>query len=377
MYCSWVSANALEEVLLSTVQRLSRLVLNDEKGFAKELQSMWEAKQGKKPQQGKSDLQRVQKQYDDLSDKIRGLYENFAAGLVPERQYKQLMKQYDDEQAEIEVRIEQLKSELAKTEIKPLEIDKFIALIKKYKHPTEVSDLMLRELVDRIVVHEGTGQGIHREQQIDIYFNFVGLVNIAYSEEEIAEEQARVERMEQEKLNRQRQREKAYREKRKAKKLAENGGETVKKRVCQCCGEEFTPTSNHQRFCSPNCRYVFARDEKQAKEGGHVFAEKNCMVCGKLFTPTHNRQTICSEECRKKYHAEVTLEAYHKKQAEKRNGGHAYPERVCEVCGKRFWPDSPSAKVCSEDCRLEKKRRESRAAYARQRQGQAEKREIA
>ena len=122
---------------------------------------------------------------------------------------------------------------------------------------------------------------------------------------------------------------------------------------------------------------MFARDEKQAKEGGHVFAEKNCMVCGKLFTPTHNRQTICSEECRKKYHAEVTLEAYHKKQAEKRNGGHAYPERVCEGCGKRFWPDSPSAKVCSEDCRLEKKRRESRAAYARQRQGQAEKREIA
>ncbi len=49
----------------------------------------------------------------------------------------------------------------------------------------------------------------------------------------------------------------------------------------------------------------------------------------------------------------------------------SYPERQCKICGRKFWPDGPSAKVCSEDCRLEKKRRESRAAYARQKQEQS------
>jgi hypothetical protein len=71
------------------------------------------------------------------------------------------------------------------------------------------------------------------------------------------------------------------------------------------------------------------------------------------------------------------LDAYHKKQAEKRNGGHPYPERICEVCGERFWPDSPAANVCSDECRREKKRQEDKAYYARKQQGLAEIREIA
>ena len=363
-----VSAASIEEVLLASVRRLSQLVLKDEKEFAKELQSMWVAKQEVKPRQNKSDLKRLQKRYDDLSGLIRGLYENMVSGLLPERQYKQLMKQYDDEQAELEVKIAKVEDALTADRVKPVEIERFIALIRKYKTPMEVTDLMLSELVDRICVHEAEGVGNARTQQIDIYFNYVGQVNIAYSEKEIAEEQAKVKRMEQEKLARQREREKAYREKRKAKRLAENGGEVIRKKVCPCCGEEFKPTSNRQVFCSKNCRYVYAQNEKKVGRNGHVLIQKNCMVCGKLFTPAHSRQTICSDECRRKHHAEVTLDAYHKKQAATRNGGHPYPERVCEVCGKRFWPDSPSAKVCSEDCRKEKKRQEDKAYYTRKKE---------
>ena len=50
----------------------------------------------------------VEKRYDELSKLIRGLYENLVSGLLPERQYKQLMKQYDDEQAELETKIEEM-----------------------------------------------------------------------------------------------------------------------------------------------------------------------------------------------------------------------------------------------------------------------------
>lgn len=370
-----IGADTVESLLLSTVQRLSRFVLADEAGFVRELQSKWLEKQECKPEKSKSELKRLQKRYDELGTRIRGLYENLVDGLLPERQYKQLMKQYDDEQAEVEVKMEQLKSELDEAAVKPLETEKFIALIKKYKNPAEITDTMLHDLVDKIVVHEGTGEGVNRVQQVDIYFNFVGQVNIAYTEAELAEQQAQREQIAAERLARQREREKGYREKRKAKKIAENGGVAVPKKVCPCCGEEFTPTSNHQVFCTPNCRYVYAQNEKkaarEAERGDHYYRQRNCMVCGKLFWPTHSQQTMCSDECREKHHNEVTLEAYHKKQAEKRNGGHPYPERQCEVCGRKFWPDGPSAKVCSEDCRLEKKRRESRAAYARQKQEQS------
>lgn len=85
-------------MILSAVKRLSKFVLNDEKAFALELQSLWKDKQEEKPKHNQSELKR----YDELSTLIRGLYENLISGLLPERQYKQLMKQYDDEQAELE-----------------------------------------------------------------------------------------------------------------------------------------------------------------------------------------------------------------------------------------------------------------------------------
>ena len=108
-----ISADNVEALILSAVKRLSKFVLNDEEAFAKELQALWNEKQTEKPKHNKSELHRFQKRYDELSKLIRGLYENLVSGLLPERQYKQLMKQYDDEQAELETKIEEMEKEIS------------------------------------------------------------------------------------------------------------------------------------------------------------------------------------------------------------------------------------------------------------------------
>ena len=241
-----ISADNVEALILSAVKRLSRFVLNDEEAFAKELQALWNEKQTEKPKHNKSELHRFQKRYDELSKLIRGLYENLVSGLLPERQYKQLMKQYDDEQAELETKIEEMEKELTEEKVNAVDIKHFISLIRKCKEPTEISDLMFAELIDKIVVYEAEGVGKARTQKVDIYFNYVGQVDIAYTEEELAEIKAQEEQIEMERLAKQREREIAYREKRKAKKLAETGGEIVKTKICPHCQKEFVPTSNRQ-----------------------------------------------------------------------------------------------------------------------------------
>ena len=182
-----ISADNVEALILSAVKRLSRFVLNDEEAFAKELQALWNEKQTEKPKHNKSELHRFQKRYDELSKLIRGLYENLVSGLLPERQYKQLMKQYDDEQAELETKIEEMQQELTEEKTNTVDIKHFISLIRKCKEPTEISDLMFAELIDKIVVYEAEGVGKARTQKVDIYFNYVGQVDIAYTEEELAE----------------------------------------------------------------------------------------------------------------------------------------------------------------------------------------------
>ena len=316
-----ISADNVEALILSAVKRLSKFVLNDEEAFAKELQALWNEKQTEKPKHNKSELHRFQKRYDELSKLIRGLYENLVSGLLPERQYKQLMKQYDDEQAELETKIEEMQQELTEEKTNTVDIKHFISLIRKCKEPTEISDLMFAELIDKIVVYEAAGMGKARTQKVDIYFNYVGQVDIAYTEEELAEIKAQEEQIEMERLAKQREREKAYREKRKAKKLAENGGEIVKTKICPHCQKEFVPTSNRQIFCSKDCCYQARQDktkaDREAEKGNHYYRQRVCAVCGSTYWPTHSQQKFCSEECQKQNHNEKSLEFYHKKQKEK------------------------------------------------------------
>ena len=47
-----------------------------------------------------------------------------------------------------------------------MDIQHFISLIRKYKNPTEVSDLMFTELIDKIVVYEAEGVGKARHKRL-------------------------------------------------------------------------------------------------------------------------------------------------------------------------------------------------------------------
>lgn len=312
-----ISADNVEALILASVKRFSRFVLKDEETFALELQSLWKEKREEKPKQNQSELKRCQKRYDELSTLIRSLYENLMSGLLPERQYKQLMAQYDSEQAELESKMETMKSEIAEDRSSSVDIQHFISLIRKCKNPTEISDSMFNELVDKIVVYEAEGTGNARTQKVDIYFNYVGQVDIAYTEEELAELKAQKEQEERQRMEKQRKREKAYREKRKAKIIAKNGGEIIKTKTCPHCGKVFTPTSNRQLFCSRDCWNQARQEQKEAdreaERGTHYYRQRTCAVCGHSYWPTHSQQEFCSDECRRINHNRKTLEFYHKK----------------------------------------------------------------
>ena len=282
-----ISADNVEALILASVKRFSRFVLKDEETFALELQSLWKEKREEKPKQNQSELKRCQKRYDELSALIRSLYENLMSGLLPERQYKQLMAQYDSEQAELESKMETMKSEIAEDKSSSADIQNFISLIRKCKNPTEISDSMFNELVDKIVVYEAEGTGNARTQKVDIYFNYVGQVDIAYTEE------------------------------------------IIKTKTCPHCGKEFTPTSNRQLFCSRECwnqaRQEQKKADREAERGDHYYRQRTCAVCGHSYWPTHSQQEFCSDECRRINHNKKTLEFYHKKKGNPKPDPEAAP----------------------------------------------------
>ena len=68
---------------------------------------------------------------------------------------------------------DQIESNLEQTK----NIDRFMKIVKKYTDIQALDGVILRELIEKIVIHERTKIDGRKHQQIDIYYNFVGLVD--------------------------------------------------------------------------------------------------------------------------------------------------------------------------------------------------------
>lgn len=122
----------------------------------------------------------------DLDNLIKGLYENFTLGRLPERQFNRLMTEYDTEQSNLEQRISELETATERISTKAVQIDKFVRLVKKYRDFEELTTPMLNDFIEKVVIHEAEGDRTKdRTQQVDIYFNFIGNFVLPLSEDEV------------------------------------------------------------------------------------------------------------------------------------------------------------------------------------------------
>ena len=253
----YINENDLKALLLEYIRLISKRIIEDEDSFVKELKEKWQEKQSAAPKQAKIELKAYTSRYNELDELISSLYENFVAGLLPERQYKSLMKKYDDEQKEVEQKIEELSSQAEEQKVSSIKAERFVELIKKYKNPTEITREMARELIDKIVVYKPVGKKPNRTQQIDIYFNFIGNFDLVYTREELTEKRLQAEKEAREKTERQIQAKKdyqrAYKAKKRAEQYADNDGHPYPQKECACCGKLFYPTHAAKKYCSDEC----------------------------------------------------------------------------------------------------------------------------
>lgn len=219
-----ISDKVLYQLVLRSIQRLSSHIIADEREFAEELKCKWEVQANGKPQKQKEELQTINRRLNELDRLIGSLYENFISGLLPEKQYKSLMKKYSAEQDSLESQVSEIQEKLEQTKASSAHIGRFIRLIKKYKQPTELTKEMACELIDKIVVHEAVG-----------------------------------------KKKRQRESNAAHRAKAEAERWAANDGHKYPKRICEQCGKEFYPNSTRQRFCNTDCTKAHQQAEKEKK----------------------------------------------------------------------------------------------------------------
>ena len=187
----YIKASTVESLIYQATKRVCKHVLTDEKDFVEQLKAQYELQCEKDNSDDKKELLEAKRRMMDLDDLIKGLYENFTLGRLPERQFNRLMKEYDTEQGSLEQRITELETATARTSAKTVQIDRFVRLVKEYRDFEELTTPMLNDFIEKVVVHEAEGgRTKDRTQHVDIYFNFIGNVVLPLSEEEMKAMQA-------------------------------------------------------------------------------------------------------------------------------------------------------------------------------------------
>lgn len=74
---------------------------------------------------------------------------------------------------------EELRAVVASSEVQTVNIQSFLKIVKKYTEPTELTPALLREFVEKVVVHAPDKSSGHRVQRIDVHYNFIGEIDFS------------------------------------------------------------------------------------------------------------------------------------------------------------------------------------------------------
>lgn len=86
-------------------------------------------------------------------------------------------QRFENKQHILTARMEQLEQEIESHAEKAINVERFLKIVEKYTDIKELTPEILREFVERIEVHERSEyRDKNATQQIDIYYNFIGLM---------------------------------------------------------------------------------------------------------------------------------------------------------------------------------------------------------
>lgn len=98
---------------------------------------------------------------------------------LTEERYQVMSKRYEEEQAGLKERRNQLAELITRAESVYENIDKFLPIIRKYTDITELNTQILNELIQKIVVYEKTDNPDgSKSQRVDIHYKFIGYVEM-------------------------------------------------------------------------------------------------------------------------------------------------------------------------------------------------------
>lgn len=175
----FIRYEVLYTYVLDRLQFWSTLAAGDEQQLLERLlQSGGQNRAAERKKQA-AELRKAEKRKNAVNELFVKMYEDWSAGRISESNFNMLSERYQAEQSELDDKISALKSAMESADQSAEEAEKWVKLIRQYNDITELDAPLLNTLIEKIEVHEATkGPDGIREQEVEIYYRFVGKIDL-------------------------------------------------------------------------------------------------------------------------------------------------------------------------------------------------------
>jgi len=167
----------LYDVVLNDIRQYAELAKNHEQEFVEAISKTGSDNAKKQLVQHEKEITKAEKRLSEISLITKRLYEDSVMGKLTDERFSELSKEYEVENAELKSRVNELQKVTASCREATDNSQKFTVLIRKYIDIQELTATILNDIVSKIMIHEREVFDGERHQKIDIYYNFVGVLN--------------------------------------------------------------------------------------------------------------------------------------------------------------------------------------------------------
>ena len=173
----YIREKVIYDLVLEDMNRVFYFIRNFEDDFARAKMQDFDIEQRKELISRQKELEKSKKRINDIDTLIQKLYEDNAMGKLSDERYATMSVSLEREQKELKAIIPTTEQELKQSIDKTESLQHFISKVKQITEPTELTAEMVNEFIEKIVVSAPTKIDGKRYQDVDIYYNGVGLID--------------------------------------------------------------------------------------------------------------------------------------------------------------------------------------------------------
>lgn len=159
----YIRADAIEQVVIMELRRLSKCLCDDEDSFAALLADKTNEDMLKEKKHIEGESQKCLARSEQVTELCIRCYEDNVSGKLSDEKFAVFSGKYEAEQLRLKDKITSYRIRLAKVDEVQQSKEKFIAAVRKFMRMDYLTAPLLRELIVRIDVYEVTGTGKNRK----------------------------------------------------------------------------------------------------------------------------------------------------------------------------------------------------------------------